>query len=251
MPESPAVKSTNEESTATELASEFKVFEKITLVVNVLLFIVAVFALCVYRGQLNVMQSTLDEMKSSGQGTTNQTWQVIANINWLARSMDDSAKQAQRVLDATINQNRLNQRAWVGPTSVDDFAIQDGKPIAIKVRITNSGKTPALHCTGVIRAKTVPAKDKFVPTYPVGSTSEDESIEVIQPGMTIPLETGPSPPMNTTTINSFNAGTYNLYVFGKISYVDVFGTPHATHYCFVLNPDLRGLSGCNTYNDAN
>jgi hypothetical protein len=43
-----------------------------------------------------------------------------------------------------------------------------------------------------------------------------------------------------------------FYVFGKITYVDVFNVPHWTTYCMRLQPtDPIGFSPCEVYNDAN
>ena len=39
-------------------------------------------------GQLQVMRDTLAEMKRIGQSATEQIWQAIGNINWLAREMN-------------------------------------------------------------------------------------------------------------------------------------------------------------------
>jgi hypothetical protein len=93
--------------------------------VNVLLALIGIGALCIYSGQLSVMQGTLAEMQRSGNAATNQTWQAIGNINWLARTMDGSlqqnrqsmvagTEQSKASLKAVIDASKLDQRAWVG-----------------------------------------------------------------------------------------------------------------------------------------
>lgn len=47
-----------------------------------------------------VMTKTLNEMKTSGDVTARQTWKAIDNLNWVARSMDESAKQTQGLVAA-------------------------------------------------------------------------------------------------------------------------------------------------------
>ncbi len=102
-----------------ELKREFSVFQIASLAVQGVLAIIGIGALCIYGGQLGVMRGTLDEMKRGGVAATDQAWQAIGNINWLARTMDGSLQQAQRALDASIEISRTDQRAWVGVVSVN------------------------------------------------------------------------------------------------------------------------------------
>jgi hypothetical protein len=62
----------------------------------------------IYGGQLAVMRWTLEQMRQSNAEATNQVWQAIGNINWMARSMDSSQKQAQAAMD---NSDRQNQQS--------------------------------------------------------------------------------------------------------------------------------------------
>jgi len=55
------------QSTAKELAREFRWIEFFQLSINGALAIIGIFALCIYSGQLKVMQGQLDEMKNSSR----------------------------------------------------------------------------------------------------------------------------------------------------------------------------------------
>jgi hypothetical protein len=57
------------------------------------------------------MRQTLGEMKRSGDIATNQLWQAIGNMNWMARAADGSVHQAQEALRATlVESDRENRR---------------------------------------------------------------------------------------------------------------------------------------------
>jgi hypothetical protein len=102
-----------------------------------------------------VMKQTLKEMQTSGNTSTNQLWQAIGNMNWMARTADGALQQAQestnankaqslKSLNATIEQSRLEQRAWIGIDNwvLEKFAV--GAPVVLKVRVMNRGRTPAV-----------------------------------------------------------------------------------------------------------
>ena len=68
------------------------------------------------------------------------------------KAMTETLKQSRTALDATIENFRLEQRAWVGPTHVilPEYAdggkkvyIKEGQPVKMGVFVANSGKTPA------------------------------------------------------------------------------------------------------------
>jgi hypothetical protein len=113
-----------------------------------LAFIVAV----IYGGQLWVMKQQLTEMKRSGESATDQMWSAIRNMNWMARSMDNSVQQSSKALEASIAASYLDERAWVSIKSVTlstpYFLNRDGQ---ITITLANSGKTPALE-VGIAKA---------------------------------------------------------------------------------------------------
>jgi len=159
----PANVTTSQQDTTKELKREFKLFEILSLAVNVVLALVGVGALCIYSGQLEVMRGTLAEVKRGGSVATDQTWRAIRNLNWIARTMDGTLTQAQRSLNASIKMTRNEQRAWVGaieiitptPTSTDHYGVW----------ITNTGKTPAKKVFAKISTQYLPTRDGDRPTF--------------------------------------------------------------------------------------
>jgi hypothetical protein len=134
--------------------------------------------LCIYNGQLTVMRGTLDEMKRSGEQSTEQVWRAIDNINWEARSMDGSVKQAQEAMskseaqaktafDASIAAAQLDQRAWVGvidTRTIGGEQTPDRKMFSfegVQIPIRNSGKTPAINLSAVILLTSADSREKI------------------------------------------------------------------------------------------
>lgn len=107
-------------SETNELRKELHWLEKANFAGQIILAVVGIFALLVYRGQLRVMQSTLDEMKRSGEGSTAQANRVIDNMNWLANEMHNSVNEAhqsiessQRQSEASIQAIQEQNRPWI------------------------------------------------------------------------------------------------------------------------------------------
>jgi hypothetical protein len=126
MPERPKNPGENQEDPTKELRREFRWFEVLSFGIQLLLAIVGIRALYIYGGQLQVMQRTLDEMKRSGSVATNQTWQAIGNMNWLARTTDE-AVNTQAI--AAANQN-IQMRATVAEIAKLANATQESNKVA-------------------------------------------------------------------------------------------------------------------------
>ena len=76
----------------------------------------------------------------------------------------DVARHAERELEASIAQNRLDQRAWMGLEGIAFDKPQPGKAFPIVIRIRNSGKTPALDVTSIATLEAV-GRLSHGPTY--------------------------------------------------------------------------------------
>jgi hypothetical protein len=214
--------------------------------------------------QLSAMRQTLDEMRKSGAVATDQMWQAIGNINWLARGMDGSLKQAQlamrasekqsqSALDASIALSRLDRRPWIGITDSRLTQFEKGKPIKLDIREVNSGKTPAVGVRGCIRyafsERLVPGPVKewgrdyltfeqtpFQPIAPQADTAQG-------------IEISGSPV--ATQYDAVAGGFRILYIYGELHYSDTAGvTDGFTRFCLYLDARVPPkLSYCKEFND--
>jgi len=49
---------------------------------------------------------------------------------------------------------------------------------------------------------------------------------------------------------SYTSGKNILYMYGSITYEDVFGVKHHTTVCMYLLPDLSAFTDCETYTEV-
>jgi hypothetical protein len=165
-------------------------------------------------------------------------------------------RQSRAALSASIDQNRWDQRAWVGVVDVIPPWLENGKRVYIKVAetgdivlvISNSGRTPARKMK--INAATAegPKGKTFRAEY------RDDGIDVSSLSTLFPaaqfnvrLSTKGAIPYYSL----IKSGDYVFYIFGEITYDDVFNRRHSTTFCFFTNADVDAANACDTYNDAN
>ena len=100
-------------------------------------------------------------MKESAKQTSVQIDKLIAESRRIADTSNETANQAKRALDATIENFRLEQRAWVGPTEVQTTTgAKEGQQFRVSVSIVNHGKTPALRYKSAAYLRIVNSKDR-------------------------------------------------------------------------------------------
>src|SRR6267154_1849565 len=182
------------------------------------------------------------EMRSAGD----QTERIIKADERLAAAMENSVNEAGKSLSATIAQNRLDQRAWLG---FEDVNVTGGlgKPFHFAFKIKNSGKTPAY---------------KVTLQYFIRNMERGQPLKFDYGGIpTIPSR-GFIPPNGTAFVDRTNATpdeaemtrirteAKRVYLYGRTAYSDVFGRPHWTTFCTYLTPEANGMSYCSDYNSS-
>jgi hypothetical protein len=157
--------------------------------------------------------------------------------------------QAEKSLSATIEQFRLDQRAWLDIGDISKPNVVLGSTPNWVVPIVNTGKTPAFHVWHVVTGKSYPKGEKFKAIY----TKFDKvrTLVAILPGPAMhSTYTKTAHPITTTDIQHLGSGEDIFYIYGQMTYDDVFKQPHHTHFCFYLMLNLKDLAACDTYNDA-
>ena len=173
-------------------------------------------------------------------------------------AMEANLNQSKSALQATIDIARQDQRAWIGTIAIlpefkdatnNPIYIKEGFPAKFEVVLTNSGKSPALKVRSQVRFITRPSEIKFSPDY--GKSLHPESVSVIQPQEKSNLPAPPAPkPFAALDIDAYKSRKWILYLFGKITYEDIFRIPHRTNFCFYLDSTLDGFISYKEYNDA-
>ena len=265
----PPASATNEQLQAAEdkIDKRMSDFERSTIQLTRVAVGVAVVAALFNCLQWLAMRETLDDMKTSGNTSSNQLWQAIGNMNWMARTADGSLQQAQestrtnkrqslKSLNATIEQSRLEQRAWVG---IDNWVLEKfevGAPVVLKVRVMNKGRTPAVDVRAGGTAGRIVSND-HTPAQVADILKEEFNKITLVQMPTISPQNGEEfiedevGNLDTSRFNAVSSGVSTWYAVGRVTYKDVFHRDQWFTYCLRLeftnkNPSI---TYCDTNND--
>jgi hypothetical protein len=159
--------------------------------------------------------------------------------------------KTDRLIKSAEEGSRRQLRAYVAvENSTLNGLDEDETPTAL-VNFRNVGQTPALDLTCRSRMVIAP--------YPLGDyvldLGDDSDLKSLEPlGPTImrsKLDAGFPASMSALQMAGLGAGEWALYVFGEITYQDVFGTPHITRYCRFAGGAYGLDKGLAAYHEAN
>ena len=181
---------------------------------------------------------------------------ITAFYTYYARQQVKETGRAIALTDASI---KLDQRAWIGVTSVSGKP-EVGKQLTITVTFKNTGKTPAKNTN--IAAVVEPARQNKAPDFTIENRVRRESRGLVTPQgetfsiLVIANEYSPSGELNDAALKDITEGKLRIYAHGIVEYDDVFRTHHWVTYCFYLNPSGKtgkgysGYSACKEHNDT-
>jgi hypothetical protein len=165
---------------------------------------------------------------------------------------DSSMRVSAKIAEIQEKFTKKELRAYItfqGYTANPDLS-QTETPIEFKMKITNSGKTPAYKIYWF--AKFFISESKLSIDY-------IKSMEMITPysgmnnlgaGLDIDLDAKSDLIMNKETIEKINNGSMIFYSWGKFVYFDVFNTKHFTRFCTYYNTSTKTFSTYEKYNDG-
>lgn len=192
---------------------------------------------------------TRDEENQRQQGKTNR-W-VKAGTIFVALYTAITFYQLRATWDALDRAERashLDQRAWVNVgRTIRPSEIKAGvsQVESIGMEFINSGKTQALDVNTVIAAQTLLTNIPFSPLY---KGEARDSRTNLRPGVPFSVKV-PNVTLRQEQIDAIRNGTLIFYVYGEISYEDIFANHHCTKFCLSFSPDLKGTGFCGVYNE--
>lgn len=144
----------------------------------------------------------------------------------------------------TAKTMRVDQRAWVGFSEIESYVLEDGKPFAITIPLKNTGKTPAIKAS----AGLAPTIDK-TGNRPDGDTvlarwMGTPGVVLLLPGQNQEMHTGlhlqsADGGLPEGTLDKLKSQEMTIWVFGKVTYADIFGFQHWTRYCYKTVYDYK------------
>lgn len=157
-----------------------------------------------------------------------------------------SRQQNQQSFIATVNQFRLDQRAWVGTADPPIIVFQQGQLLSIKIPIKNTGKTPALDLTTVLATRgRLPKQIADFNDMP-----RPTGHGILQPGGTVYLVSDAVTPLTKENFDALRFGNVIEWAYGRITYNDIFGCPHWTTFAQTLNTSALGLDYAGIQNEV-
>jgi hypothetical protein len=143
----------------------------------------------------------------------------------------------------------LEQRAWVFVTETRASELQVGKPLSITIGFKNTGRTPARNVQ--IAAHLEPLPKGQIPDPKLDKT---QSRGVIPPNGTlfVTMSSGRKHAEGVTEqgLEAITSGELVIWVYGTVTYDDIFETRQATMFCYMLHPDGKTFAAAEVYNDA-
>lgn len=158
-----------------------------------------------------------------------------------------------QTLNASIEDTRLDQRAWIGTTEYS-VQIEVGKPLVAVVTLKNFGRTPAINLSG--KAVFEPTSKGRTPSFnyahdptiqvPVMLPNADHmASHVVTRSIQDPQVIRP---LNQPLFDQLMRGDIKLIAHGRIDYEDIFGGKHWTEWAAVFNTDNHTWSSLPVHN---
>jgi hypothetical protein len=212
------------------------------------------------QDSIKIAKNTLEDARKSGEEQSARAERLTKSNEKIAQaskqSVETAKDAAKKSLDATIDNFHLEQRAWVGVTTIEPpkytdgnrkVYIKEGQPFTLRMFLTNSGRTPAQKLSNLTEVHKLPVG---VTPVQIGTKPTATADKVAQPGEIVDLIT---PPLlnvpNKVFIEQITSGDYVLYITSIITYEDVFNMPHTTRFCTALTSDLTTFHSCNGYKE--
>jgi hypothetical protein len=166
------------------------------------------------------------------------------------RRSNDAALRALGLNSQSLWLARAGQRAWLAPVAVKCAEVEGNKELVVQVTIRNSGTTFArkVNSTGRVIASE-PGANFSCADIDRAALSAVPSVMLLAPNAEQNSWLHHRPGLTTETINDIMNGKQNVGVCGKVTYDDIFGCPHWTKYCFMLNEHLE-FQGCAADNEV-
>jgi hypothetical protein len=195
-----------------------------------------------------VQANAASDQADAAQQFSDTAEDINERMSEAVKQLEEAANNAKSSIGATQSAMRLDQRAWVVWKAISGVPTLD-KPWRIDTYLTNTGKTPAKNVKVFCRAQ--PATDETKVNF--GAAVFETRATLIAPNdfntfcslnpMTIPKVT-------QEVLDTFSTKTKVEFVYGFVTYDDIFGQKHWLSFCRSMEPDGQAWNACSTHNDT-
>lgn len=237
-------------------------FERNTLILAWAGFLTAVLTGIVFYLQFREMKRQTGILNGQAQEAAKDSNAAAEKVERQLRIAQEQASAAQDGVSAIRRQMRQDQRAWLRVDVGTVIYAQPG-PASVPVTITNTGKTPAREVTEQIVVEKVKNTENLHFSYRVPRTVGTMGMlypNALQQGIASTLAEArgtqivPPAALSAADMQELLAGEAYLAIYGKITYLDVFGMNHYTKFCVFSSPAPKQVyvtaKKCTDYNSV-
>jgi hypothetical protein len=176
--------------------------------------------------KLTNMSDAAEKIRQASENMVIQNKRIADNAQ---KAIEISNRQSKQVLDATISNTRLQERAWLTASSLklsEEPALNKG--FTVTIGVSNTGRTPALDVSNECRLSVWnvdPSPANFNALKPV-------SKGILAPGNnSVSFTCVPATLTTSTQIDAYTSKAIRIYVEAMIRYTDTFKRVHWTKVC--------------------
>ncbi len=157
-----------------------------------------------------------------------------------------AADAAQKSIEVTVENFRLDQRAWVGIPNFRLITLEPNKSCVVEIQLVNTGKTVTRggkHIGYIF----LPVQEMTDFNVDYRKNSKDiKRLPPLFPNAIFFEQFITGRPVTTTEVEEVKLGHRFIYVWGDVIYSDVFSKkPHLTQFCGKYIPRANRFETCN------
>jgi hypothetical protein len=190
---------------------------------------------------------------NSGQVTEARNANIVAEK--AAKAAERAADIAADTASGVEEQFKIDQRAWIGITSMRISKKEPGQPLIIEVYIRNHGKTMArkvIHKSAIGLSRgpiDISIFAKYIAQLKVEHGGRPTAMF---PNETISFYFETPGKLTASQIKELDDGIVTIHIYGDITYDDAFGTGHVTEFSTFYDTHGGGkFQRTGYHNDAN
>lgn len=156
-----------------------------------------------------------------------------------------------KLAEIAVDQTRLDQRAWLGPTQPTMKDPIAGEPIDAVLPVKNFGRTPGF-IKRIVAVVFKAPKGTDIESHIAKIDGLTELLSIrdssLAPDATWKFRIGIVPTLDENELISFGKNELNLFLYGKMFYQDVSKVEHWTEVCFIYDREAKAWFACDKHN---
>jgi hypothetical protein len=197
---------------------------------------------------------TLAALKQTTEAMRDMSGEELGEMKKSATQSEKSAKTAVESKEIAAKSLEVSQRAYVSGIFELAGPPKAGEKLHVKAVLENTGLTPALEVTSLIRMPILPIAQTLDSVHELayGTVfSGTRSTTTLGHGQTFQQSIESITEPSELDVTEINEGRIRVYVFVLSTYRDSFDYPHKVELCVYYDPKFKQLMNCDKYNTAN